>query len=795
MTLFRKLIFIFIPLFCALHPAVAQQVLSGKVSDSRTTLPLSAVSVSITDLQVVTVSGENGLYRFDHLPKTVVHVSFSSLGYKTLVKTVNLESDSSLDVGLEPSSMELQEVLVTSNNSQLTDRIPFSANSISQVDLRKYSSPSVMGNLSYQPGVDKITIGNGIGKPVIRGLSFNQVLLYSQGTRIENQQWDDHHDLGLSDVGMENVEVVRGPAALIYGADALGGALVFRDEKPAPAGTAVSKANFGFGSNTLGFSGDYGWKRTNKDGLFYGFTLGGTSQTSYLQGEHVGESKAGDEEEDFAFNSKFLNGIGKANIGLNRNWGTSRLSYSYFKQQIGIIEDESTDTSLNFAAEKNEQRDREVEAPYQDVTSQVVSLENTFVTGISKVNVNLAYQVNDRKEYEPLPQKQKELAIGLLLHAITYDVKWTGNAEKPFGITLGSQGTFLKNKNNGLESLVPDADVSDLAAYGLFRYDQGNLNLLGGVRMDSRHMEVESYERYAGQESDTFILQSSGDTLAEPESDFEKKFTPLSFSLGATYKAGRHLLVKLNGATGFTAPNYAQLTTFGKHEGAYRFERGHAGLDVEQNLEGDLGLAWENESVTLNLSGYLNRVNDYIYLANTGDSMIRITPSVTDTLALYDYKQGDAEISGFEAGFDFHPRNAAWFSIGATYSHTRGSLVDGGNLPYIPSDKLVAEMKLKKEKLIGFQKTYCSVVVSTYSKQEHVADFELSTDGYSLLDVHVGGSFKLGKQMTQFDLFCTNVLNTGYYNQLSLIKNIGVQDMGRNIGVSFHIPITNKNNN
>ena len=791
-SLSRNFLIVFILLSGLPQCAWAQQVLSGKITDNNSQ-PLVAVSVFITDLQYQSVSGENGTYRFDNLPTTIVHISFSSLGFKTVVKTVNLESVSSLDVTLEPSNTELEEVLVTSNNSRLPDNIPFSANSISQYELRKYASPSVMGNLSYQPGIDKITIGNGIGKPVIRGLSFNQILLYSQGTRIENQQWDDHHDLGLSDVGIENIEVVRGPAALIYGADALGGALIFRDEKPAPAGTTETKANLGFGSNTLGFTGDYSLKSTNKKGLFYGFSLGGASQTSYLQGEHDGESNTSGEEEEFAANSKFLNGIGKAHMGLYRNWGTSKLSYSYFKQLIGIIEDESADSAYSAATEENEQREREVEAPYQDVTSQVLSMENTFVTGTSLVNVNLAYQVNDRKEYEPLPQKQKELAIGLMLQATTYDVKWTSNAEKRTGITIGSQGTFLKNRNNGLEALVPDADLNDLAAYGLFRYDQGNLNLLGGIRIDSRHMEVESYEPNEGPESDHFILRSTGDTIVKPEAEFEKEYTPASFSVGASYRAGKHLLVKLNGATGFTAPNYAQLATFGKHEGAYRFERGNENLDVEQNLEGDLGLTWENENITLNLNGYLNRVNGYIYLSNSGDSMIRITPASSETLALYDYLQGDAELSGFEAGFNFHPHHASWIGINGSYSLTKGRLVDGGNLPYIPSGKLIAEISLRKDKVLGFQKTYCSLLVSNYAKQNHVADYEWSTDGYSLLDVHVGGSFRLGKQRTSFDLFCTNLLNTGYYNQLSLVKNIGVQDMGRNIGISFHIPISSKN--
>lgn len=200
--------------------AHAQHSLSGRITDSKDAKPLTGVSVYIPDLKRTSVSDNDGKFSFDNLPAATVQIEFRAVGFKSVVKTINLSIPGSVDVGLEFSATELEEVLVTSNNSKLPDFTPFPAYSIPLNELRKYSSPSVMGNLSYQPGIDKITIGNGIGKPVIRGLSFNRILLYGQGTRIENQQWDDHHDLGLSDIGIDNIEVVRGPAALIYGADA-----------------------------------------------------------------------------------------------------------------------------------------------------------------------------------------------------------------------------------------------------------------------------------------------------------------------------------------------------------------------------------------------------------------------------------------------------------------------------------------------------------------------------------------------------------------------------------------------
>jgi len=253
----------------------AQHTITGTITDTKKT-PLRDVSVFIPEFQKYDLSKDDGTYQLKNVGDGTVTIQFSKLGFKTIIKTLNT-TDSALTISpsMEPTSMELEEVLVTSNYAKLTDNIPFPTNSVSQQEIRRYAAPTVMENLSYQPGIDRISIGNGIGKPVIRGLSFNRIMLYGQGTRIENQQWDDHHDLGLSDAGVENVEIVRGPAALIYGADALGGALIFVDEKPAAPGTTVGDVNLGFASNTIGINAVAGVKGANNNGLFYGVRIGG----------------------------------------------------------------------------------------------------------------------------------------------------------------------------------------------------------------------------------------------------------------------------------------------------------------------------------------------------------------------------------------------------------------------------------------------------------------------------------------------------------------------------------------
>ena len=781
---------IHIPLIIALlalfTSAMAQNSLSGKITKAADHSPLGMVSVYIPELKRGALSDNSGNFSFDNLPKTTFNLQLSLVGYRTQVRTIDLQKTASIEVQMETSATELEEVLVTSSNTKLPDNIPFSATSISQSELRKPASLSVTGNLSALPGIDRISLGNGIGKPVLRGLSFNQIMLYGQGTRIENQQWDDHHDLGLTDIGIDNVEIVRGPAALIYGADALGGALIFNDEKPAPAGTTLGSCNLGFNTNTIGLTGDLGIKGTGKNGFFYGVRIGGASHTSYVQGEGDDAPKTG-EVEEFAPNSKFLNAVARVNVGVSKKWGVSKLSYTFQKQLIGIVENEAADTA-NAGSGDNEQRDRGMEAPYQDVTSHILSSENTIFTGKSKLNLNVAYQLNDRKEFEPLPDKQKEMAIGLKLNVITYDAKWTSNAGKDYGFTLGTQGTFLSNANSGLESLVPNADERDLAAYGIFRYDHKKFNLLGGIRVDMRHIEAESYEKNPGAEEDTYILLHAKDTIAKPETDFQKNYVPVSFSLGAAYHPVRQVTIKLNGATGFTAPNYAQLGTFGKHEGTYRFERGNMDLKVEQNFEGDLAMIWENKFLSVNVGGYINSVKDYIYIANTGESMVRITPDLRDTLPVYDYRQGNALLRGAEFTVDVHPQTLRWLDVKATYAAMKGTLNSGGNLPYIPSDKLIGEVKLSREKIWKLYDNYLSVVVSNFFMRKDVATYELSSKGYTLLDVYAGASFKLGNQRPAFTLYCTNLLNTGYYNQLSLVKYIGIREMGRNFGIRLTVP-------
>ncbi|CAN5662821.1 TonB-dependent receptor [soil metagenome] len=780
-----KIILSFFPLFLLTVFVHAQNSVSGIVTDNRDSA-VSGVSVYIPEFQKYDETKAGGTYILRNVGKGNVHIQFSKAGYKTIIQNIT-SNDSTLvlNIRVQPTLMELEEVIITSNSSALTDNLPYDVNSVSIKEYHQGGSTTLMQGLALQPGIDRISVGNGIGKPVIRGLSFNRILVQEFGTRIDDQSWDDRHDIGIAENGVDRVEVIKGPAALIYGADAMGGALIFIDQKPAAAGTMLGDIGLGFHTNTRGLEGEAGLKGASAKGFFYSVRGGITSHTSYIQGEDVDEVKKNTEAKAFAHNSKWGNESAKAIFGFSKKWGVSKLSYSYYHQSTGIIEDEGLVPATTGSEDTEEQRDREYEAPYQDVATNIISSENTIITGNSKVNVNVAYQNNDRKEYEPISsttdKKDKELAFGLKLSTVTYDLKWTSNPVKKFGVIVGSQGLFQSNKNFGMESLVPDAkSISDIAGYALLRYDIGKLNILAGVRYDMRRMELESYEP----EGEVEPVHTIG---AKPEIELEKDFTPVNGSLGFAYHPVEGITIKLNGASGFTAPNYAQLGTWGRHEGSDRFERGNKYFKVEQNAEGDLGILWESKNVDVNLSGFYNQVKNYIYLQNSG-LKDTVTDSIQTILNVFDYVQHDATLSGGEVMVDIHPAPLKWVDLKVGYATMKGELDGGGNVPYIPANKLTGELTLRAKKLKWFYNPYVTFALSNYAAQKDTAQFGISSEAYSLIDIRIGLQLPFAHQVVDVNLAVTNLMNTPYMSYLSLVRSMGIRDMGRNVSIKIRIP-------
>src|SRR5690606_137687 len=309
------------------------------------------------------------------------------------------------------------------------------------------------------PGVSQLSTGTSIGKPVIRGLSGNRVLVYSQGVRLENQQFGDEHGLGLSDSGVESVEVIKGPSSLLYGSDALGGVMYFNPEKFAQANSIKSDLETRFFSNTLGNSTSAGIRGSSENWKY----LARASYASHADYQTPDRQRV--------TNSRYNETDLKAGIGYGNAAYSGVLRYNFNKLETGIPEEIS-----------EQSRSHAPVYPKQDVQNHIISLQNTFFLKKSKLATAFGYTLNNRSEFEDSSNPALQMKLGTL----SYDVKYYFPTIGKLEIVAGAQGMHQRNENSGEELLIPDAVITDNGFFTMLNYQWKSNVLQGGLRFDNR---------------------------------------------------------------------------------------------------------------------------------------------------------------------------------------------------------------------------------------------------------------------------------------------------------------------
>lgn len=760
--------------------ANGQHTLSGIVTDKSDPAKLiDGVSVYIPEFDRFDVSKEGGTYILHNIGTGTVTVEFVRTGYKPVIRTVSTtDSATVLHVEMEQSSLSWQDVSLLSSRLRLSAHSPFASSVIQADALRRHGALHPMAGLSYEPGIDRSTAGNSIQRPVIRGISGSRIVSHQFGVRMENQAWDAYQDMELHDAGTEFAEMVKGPASVIYGPNASGGVLLWREKASPRIGTTVGQVDLAYHSNTAGLEGGFGINGASNSGIVYAFNVLNRSHTSYVQGD-TGAVTKNTEDKFFAQNSKLFSNNVKAMIGLTRKWGLSKLTYSLLSQKQGIVQFVPySDTSYIAPGSITEsERSREIEGPYIDVASHVLSSGTTVLLGKNSLDVNLSYQSTRRSYVEDVSGESQDRVI-LTLATFNYDVRFTTDPGRKQGIATGVQGMLQRNSNSGLTSFISDADINDLGAYAMVHHQADKFKLLAGGRFDHRSIELTPF---LGPLSDPDPSGASRSAL---------DYSGFSASAGVHYAPLNFLNVKANVSKGFAAPNAHQLSADGISLDGKRIELGSDDLDAENNWNTDLGITFSNPSFTLQASGYFNQIGSFTFLNNSGTVDTVVQNGLTVPLPVYNYVQRDASVKGTEISANLHPVSAPWLVLDLKYALVRSELNEGDDrdLPMTPADKLIAGVTFKKDQMNYLYSPYLQVVVSNYFQQDRVASFESTSDGYVLFDLHLGGSFKWSRQFFDVSLSATNLLNTGYMNHLSVVRDSGVREMGRNVSVRLKVP-------
>ncbi len=737
-------------LFCITFYANAQSALSGYIKNTENSEAIAGAYVHIPELQKTCLSDKNGFYEFKDLPQGHFHVQFSMLGYASLVKHVNIAKEPvSLSITLDVQVIHSQEVVVSAGSYMTQHENAVKVETIRAKELQALNNVSYLQSMASIPGVDIISKGNAVATPVIRGLSLSNLLVLNNGIRLENFQFSENHPFMTDDYGIEKIEIIKGPASLLYGSDAIGGVINMIKEKNAPANTIQGDFNAVYHSNTDGLQGNLGLK-TTKGSWAFGLRAGHASHKDYAAGNQM-----------FVPNSRFNNTSAKFNAGLSKNFGKFELFYDYNKMQLGM--------TIPPAIALVKEQDRKNEYWFQDLNNHLFNLQNTLFINRFKIKLNLAYQMNDRKLHQSVisPEKTKvHMQLNTLLYELKVYLPSIGNSD----IIAGFQGTHQNNKNGKTPiHVLPDYTNNNFSVYGLYQQDfLDKIHFQAGLRYDIKYIYAPFQER---------SLHNDDKQEHNKMQEFKDDYANFSGSIGATFKMNSRLLLRTNFASAYRTPHIAELTQDGMH--GNRYEQGDRNMQSQRSYESDLGIHYHDKYISFDLATFYNYINNYIYLS----------PSADTTHAggkIFKYVQNNAKLYGIETAFKIRPNS--WVLFNANYAFLLAEDIEGNALPFIPQNKIHSNIVFTYEKIRLLNKIQFSSGFTYAFAQNKPSLFETKTDDYFVLNAALAFYIPLFERVFEFRISAHNLLNTAYYDHLSTLKPLGFYNMGRNFSFSLSIP-------
>ncbi len=750
----------------SVHFSYSQNTISGTVKEQATNNPLSNVFVYVSELNKGVITDASGNYSVNIEAKGLFHVQFSHLGFESVVQEVLVDKDvqtPNLEVTLKSQSIKINEIVVTDAFENDQKENIFKVEVVDKDDIQKVGGFTVMDVLNKIPGVEATTTGTLISRPVIRGLSSNRILTVIDGVRFETQQWDDEHGIGVNENGLGKIEVIKGPESLLYGPEAMGGVVNFIKAKPAPVGTIKSSALTAMSSNNLG------WRAlVNVDGAKEKYNWG-ISALGKLYSDYFIDNQS------FRVpNTRLLEYGAKAYIGTDRKWGSTNLSYNYNQAYFGILDGKdivfgSNGEIINTDIEK-EKYPFEIEAPFHAVIDNRITSSSTFLTGKSKFDVVLGYQNNHRSENEEfalgkLMGKKGYKYVDMTLQSSTYNIKWYAPKWNRFATILGAQGMIQTNKNSSGAAtvLIPNATINDYGFFVVSKYDYNNFNFTLGTRYDARKLKTET---------------TNGLNYSIPE--ISKSYDNVSASLGLAYAILKDLTLRTSFATGYRTPNLNELTSNGYKLESRRFEVGNANFEKEHNCQFDFNATYALPSVTLEASFFTNRINNYIYIAPTGNVVSNNT-NPSELVAEYKFYQSNAQLTGGEARLDIHPTGLKWFRFETKYATLNGKRTDNDSyLPMMTPTKLSNTVYYNFNDFRSFSKSSFTITLASTFDQNKIEANELKTKGYCLLNFGVLTTYK----KVDFTVNANNVLDKKYVNHMSRFRPFNISEPGLNVSIS-----------
>jgi iron complex outermembrane receptor protein len=806
-----------------LFPVLARaQSLQGQVRD-QAGQPVPFASVAVPARHQGTTADATGAFVLPGLPAGAQQLEISAVGYASARQAVLLPLGKPLVIRLQKTEKSLSEVVVTgvSRSTELR-RSPVPIAALSQRELRLSASTNVIdAAVRGVPGLSAVTTGPNISKPFIRGLGYNRVLTLYNGLRQEGQQWGDEHGIEVDGYGVDRVEVVKGPASLLYGSDAVAGVVNLLPALPnGPSGELRGEALAEYQSvnGLLGASVGLNYQ---KNGL----------QTSFRASHRLARDYH-NAVDGLVYNTGFRELTLTGMVGLQKSWGGVHLWLTAYDNHQEIP-DGSRDslsrafTRQVFEADKDDIKNRPV-VPDSELRSygqsdlrQHIQHYRAFATGEVKLGQGelrllLGVQQNHRQEFNH-PTVPRQPGLDLRLTTATYEARYLLPTWHGVELTTGVNGMSQVNTHlNATDFPIPSYRLFDIGGFGVAKKAFGHLELTGGLRYDTRVVRWDDF--YVGTNPATGFGAAAGAgapgaSLQFPS--FRPTYRGLSASLGGSYAVGEHLVLRVNVARGYRAPNIPEIGSNGLDPGAHIVYLGNRDFGPEFSLQEDIGALWQDKNWEASAEVFHNYVDNFIYQARLFDAQGQPVEVVPGN-ATYQYQQAAARLYGGEIAFNLHPAVLPWLSW-----RSSAALVIGLNdnpalrervgsaaryLPLMPPAQARTELRLTAPVRPASRLTasYLRLTLDGTARQNRfyaVDGAETATAGYLLLGAGLGSTLrtKAGREAVQVFLQVDNLLNTSYQAHLNRLKyfeyytaspngRLGIFNPGRNVGVKVVVP-------
>lgn len=792
-----------------------QNILKGTVYDSTTHQPLTGTTVYIPELKTGAATDENGKFSIGYLPSGRVLVEVRYLGYKTITMPVDIHGNTTVNFAMIPSSVEQHEVVITGLSRATTvNRSPVPIVVIPRQYIQQNLHTNIIDAISGVPGVSAVTTGPNVSKPFIHGLGFNQVLTLYDGQRQEENQWGDEHGIGVDQYGVDRIEVVEGPASLVYGSDALAGVVNLIPTPPAPEGKTVGNITAEYQTNN-GLAGGSAMLSGNHKGIYW---LGRVS--------HKEAKNYRDKADGWVYGTGYRETDASGSFGINRGWGYAHLDLTLFDDLQAIPDGSRDSATRRFTKQVTEADEARPIVPYSELNSYKLPVIHQHVQhyriysvnhlnlGEGGIDVKVGFERSVRREFSH-PEASKVPGLYLGLNTYTYGLTYHFPEFRGWDMMTGVNGMYqINTSTKGTEFVIPSYHELDLGPFVMIKRTFGKLDVEGGARYDYRNFKNSGL--YTRQDPATgFDRPVYGmDTLGadHPFFDYHHHFSGVSASLGLTYNVSEKTALKFNIARGYRAPNISEISANGVHPGTNIYQIGNGSLKPEFDLQEDLGFSYHADKVSLKVDLFNNDLSNYIFnerLPNQagGDSVV-VPGNQT-----FKFQQAHARLYGGSVDLDLHFIKWLHFenTVSAVYGVNKGvhgqSVSDSARyLPYMAPlrtlTELRAEMKGRHGRIAhGFAKVQMEIH-ATQNRAYLAYNTETATTGYTLFNAGLGADItnKDGKTLFNVSLLAKNIFNVAYQSHLSRLKyfeqypddprgHSGIYDMGANVGLKVSVPL------